>query len=178
VDNAILAAALRLLGEKGYDRMSVDAVAATAGVSKATIYRRFATKADLATAAVASVIDAGALAPEDLAVEEALTWSLDHLARRLRDRHSMALVGTLLVEEERTPDLISLFRERVWALRASHLREILERARARGEVRSVVDLDAVISMLIGSLYAVYIGQARIPRDWPARVVQTALDGLR
>jgi hypothetical protein len=90
----------------------------------------------------------------------------------------MALVGTLLVEEERTPELIALFRERVWAIRAGHLREILGRARARGEVRPTVDLDAVISMLIGSLYAAQIGQAKISRDWPARVVRTALDGLR
>lgn len=178
LDDAILASALRLLGEQGYGRMSIDAVAAAAGVSKPTIYRRFATKADLATAALASVIDGSARPPDDLAVEPALTRALEHLAQRLRAKHSMALVGTLLAEEEQTPELIALFRERVWALRARLLREVLERARARGEVRDDVDVDAVVGMLIGSLYAAHLELAKIPRDWAGRVVRIALDGLR
>lgn len=178
LDDAILSAALRLLGEQGYARMSVDAVAAAAGVSKPTIYRRFPSKADLATAALASVIQDGARPAEGLEVEAALVEALEHLARRLRARHSMALVGTLLVEEEQTPELIALFRERVWALRAGALGEVLERARARGEVRGDVDVEAVVGMLIGSLYAAHLARAKIPRDWARRVVRVALDGLR
>jgi len=158
--------------------MSIEAVADAAGVGKPTIYRRYATKADLATAAIASGIEAAVPLPDELDVETALTRALNNLARRLRDRNSMALVGTLLVEEERTPDLIAKFRERVWSLRARHLREILERARDQNEVRASVDIDAVINMLIGSLYAAHIGDSRISRDWPARVVRTVLDGLR
>ncbi len=90
----------------------------------------------------------------------------------------MALVGTLRLEEESTPELIALFRERVWALRAGVLREILERARARGEIHSDADSDVVVAMLIGSLYAAYLGHAKISRNWPSRVVTAALDGLR
>jgi len=90
----------------------------------------------------------------------------------------MALVGTLLVEEEQTPELIALFRERVWGLRSRLLHEILERARTRGEIRDDVDSDAVVGMLIGSLYAAHLGQAKIPRGWPRRVVEAALEGLR
>jgi AcrR family transcriptional regulator len=179
LDAAILGVALRFLGEQGYGRMSIDAIAAEAGVSKPTIYRRFATKADLATAALASVITDDAARPaDDLGVEEALTRALEHLAQRLRARHSMALVGTLLAEEAQTPELIALFRERVWARRAGLLREVLDRARDRGEVRDDVDVDAVVGMLIGSLYAVHLAQAKIPRDWAGRVVTTALQGLR
>src|SRR5262245_41964594 len=54
-DDAILAAALAELGERGYARMSMDAVAARAGVSKPTVYLRHPTKAELATAAIASM---------------------------------------------------------------------------------------------------------------------------
>jgi AcrR family transcriptional regulator len=178
LDGVILASALRLLSAQGYARMSVDAVAAAAGVSKPTIYRRFRTKADLATAALASVIDDGARLPDGLTVEVALGRTLEQLARRLRARSSMALVGTLLVEEEQTPELIALFRERVWARRAGALREVLLRAVASGEVDRRVDVDAVVCMLIGSLYAVHLSQAKIPRRWAARVVKVALDGLR
>lgn len=93
-------------------------------------------------------------------------------------RTGAAPSAALLAEEEQTPELIALFRERVWGLPAGLLREVLERARARGEVRDDVDLEAVIGMLIGSLYAAYLGLAKIPRDWAGRVVRTALGGLR
>ena len=55
VDEAILAAARAELAERGYARMSVDGVAARAGVSKPTVYLRHRTKAELATAAIASM---------------------------------------------------------------------------------------------------------------------------
>jgi AcrR family transcriptional regulator len=158
--------------------MSISSVAKAAGVSKPTIYRRFATKADLATAALVQRIDETARPPAALDVETALTRALEHLAQRLRTRNSMALVGTLLVEEDQTPELIALFRERVWTLRTELLREILERGQAREEIRNDVDAAVLVGMLIGALYAVHLGQGKIPRGWPARVVSTALEGAR
>ena len=178
VDTAILEVAARMLAEQGYARMSIAVVADAAGVSRPAIYRRFKTKADLAMAALAARIDEQASPPPDLDVETGLTQVLRHLASRLRDKHSMALIGTLLVEEEQTPDLIRLFRERLWATRANMLREIIDRGRERGELRKIVDSDVVVSMLIGALYAAYISQAKIPHDWPERVVRAALDGMR
>ena len=178
VDTAILDVAARLLAELGYARMSIALVADAAGVSRPTIYRRFKTKADLATAALAARIDKQARPPSDLNVETALIQVLRHLAHRLRAKHSMALVGTLLVEEEQTPDLIRLFRKRLWEPRANLLREIIDRGRERGELRKIVDSDVVVSMLIGALYAAYISQAKIPHDWPERAVRAALDGMR
>ena len=178
VDTAILEVAARMLAEQGYARMSIALVADAAGVSRPAIYRRFKTKADLAMAALAARIDEQASPPPDLDVETGLTQVLRHLASRLRDKHSMALIGTLLVEEEQTPELIRLFRERLWATRADLLREIIDRGRERGELRKIVDSDVVVSMLIGALYAAYISQAKIPHDWPERVVRAALDGMR
>lgn len=178
VDTAILEVAARMLAEQGYARMSIAVVADAAGVSRPAIYRRFKTKADLAMAALAARIDEQASPPPDLDVETGLTQVLRHLANRLRDKHSMALIGTLLVEEEQTPDLIRLFRERLWATRANMLREIIDRGRERGELRKIVDSDVVVSMLIGALYAAYISLAKIPHDWPERVVRAALDGMR
>ena len=178
VGAAILTAAARLLAEQGYGRMSIGGVAAAAGVSRPAIYRRYSSKADLATAALASRVDEGARPPADLEVEPALVRTLRHLARRLREKHSMSLVGTLLAEEHQTPDLIALFRKRVWRLRSRLLYEILERARSRGQIRSDADAEVAVGMMIGALYAVHLAKARIPRDWPDRVVRAMLDGLR
>ena len=178
VDNAILDEAARQLAELGYSRMSIASVADAAGVSRPSIYRRFPTKADLAMAALAARIDHQARPPSDLDVETAMIQALRHLAQRLRAKHSMALVGTLLVEEEQTPELIRLFRERLWETRANLLREIIERGRERGELRPDVDSEVVVGMLIGSLYAAHLSLAKIPRDWPARTVRAALEGMR
>ena len=54
-DRQIVAATLRLLSREGYDRTSIEAVAAEAGVTRATVYRRYATKADMVTAAVCTL---------------------------------------------------------------------------------------------------------------------------
>jgi len=178
VDNAILDEAARQLAKLGYSRMSIASVADAAGVSRPSIYRRFQTKADLAIAALAARIDPQARPPSDLDVETALIQALRHLARRLRAKHSMALVGTLLVEEEQTPELIRLFRERLWETRANLLAEIIERGRERRELHPDVDSEVVVGMLIGSLYAAHLSLAKIPRDWPARTVRAALEGMR
>jgi AcrR family transcriptional regulator len=178
VDTAILDVAARLLAEQGYARMSIALVADAAGVSRPAIYRRFKTKADLAMAALAARIDKQARPPSDLDVETALIQVLRNLAHRLRAKHSMALIGTLLVEEEQTPELIRLFRERLWAARADLLQEILDRGRERAELHNTVDSEVVVGMLIGALYAAHLSLAKIPRDWPARVVRAALEGMR
>src|SRR4051794_24200874 len=54
-DERILAAALEHLRERGYRELSIERVACAAGVSKATVYRRYRNKADLASAALAEV---------------------------------------------------------------------------------------------------------------------------
>jgi AcrR family transcriptional regulator len=178
VDDAILDEAVRQLAELGYSRMSIASVADAAGVSRPSIYRRFPTKAGLAMAALAERIDHQARPRSDLDVETAMIQALRHLAQRLRAKHSMALVGTLLVEEEQTPELIRLFRERLWETRADLLREIIERGCQSGELNPDVDSEVVVGMLIGSLYAAHLSLAKIPRDWPERTVRAALKGLR
>ena len=103
-DEAILAAALAELGERGYARMSVDAVAARAGVSKPTVYLRHRTKADLATAAIASMRTQPR--PEPTAdVRSDLIAHLSLLRAGLERPNGMAMFGTVLAEEGETPEI-------------------------------------------------------------------------
>jgi AcrR family transcriptional regulator len=177
MDDAILDAALRLLVEQGYGRLSLEGVAAAAGVGKPTLYRRWTTKADLAMAALARGIDVEEQPPAGGATEERLVFLLRNLTRRLLRPNSMALVGTLLAEETQTPELIALFRDRVWTRRWQAFRGILDEGRARGEVRADADLDAAINLLIGAIYARHLSGAAVPRDWPARTVATVMRGI-
>lgn len=177
VDEAILDAARAELAERGYARMSVDAVAARAGVSKPTVYLRHAGKAELATAALAA--QQGRALPRPSGDTRAdLVAHLRHLRSGVERPFGVATLGTVLAEEARTPELLALFRERIVAPRRRAIRAVLEAARDRGELRADADLDAAVVALAGSYYAQYLAGPPFPRRWPGTVVDVVLDGLR
>jgi AcrR family transcriptional regulator len=176
VDAAILDAALRLLAAEGYARMTVDGVAAEAGVSKAAIYLRYRGKADLATAALAHLREAGQPAPTgdlraDLVVE---LRRLRHNAERVS---AMPLVGTCLMEEQHTPELLPLFRERTLGPRRAWLRELLEEGCARGEIAAGVDLEPAIDLFMGAYQSRYLSGEPLGDGWEEGIVDTLLRGL-
>jgi AcrR family transcriptional regulator len=175
-DRAILEAALDLLSEDGYARMSMDAVAARAGVTKPTVYLRYKGKADLATAALAAH-DPGQPPPEKGELRADLIAHLRHLRRGIERSAGLAMVGNVLAEERQTPELLESFRERVLEPRREELRGVLERARERGEVAAGANLDAALHMLIGAYYAQYLSGEPFGMRWPEAEVDVALVGL-
>jgi AcrR family transcriptional regulator len=177
VDEAILAAARAELAERGYARMSIDAVAARAGVSKPTIYLRHPTKADLATAAIASMRVDPRPAPTD-DVRADLMAHLRLLRAGLERPYGMATLGTVLAEEHETPELLRLFRERLTAPRRRELRAVLQAARDRGELRPEADLDVAVAALVGAFYARYLSGDSLRGRFVGQLVDTVLDGLR
>src|SRR3981081_2209255 len=155
-DVAILRAALRLLASHGYTRMTLDQVAVAAGVSKSTIHLRWKTKADLVTAALESMrmVDAPASSGD---VRTDLVAILRDFAGTVERVRGMALIGTCLAEQAHTPELLILLRERTVLPRRALLREVLERACERGEIRADADeLEAAVSALLGPFYADYL----------------------
>lgn len=169
-EERILAAALAELSRAGYRAMSIDAVARAAGVSKPTIYRRWKGKEDLATAAVRRLQQAEPRACEGSNLER-LVAILRNFRRSLLRPNGMALLGTVLAEEHRTPRLLSLFRERLVASRRAMLRQVLDDARNSGEVREDADLDAAVACLVGSFYARYLAGQPIPPEWADRAAR-------
>jgi AcrR family transcriptional regulator len=165
------------MAERGYARMSVDAVAARAGVSKPTVYLRHASKAELATAALAAYQQRALPRPTGDTRAD-LVALLRHLRRGVERPFGMAMIGTVLAEEHHTPELLALFRERLVAPRRGALRAVLEAARERGELRPGADLDAAVQALVGAYYAQYLEGRPFPRRWPGSVVDVVLDGLR
>jgi AcrR family transcriptional regulator len=176
-DAAILSAALTLLAREGYSRMSMDAVATEAGVSKPTIYARYRGKADLATAALRDLRESGAPAPTgDLRTD--LVAQLSQLRINSRSTSATSLVGTCLTEERHTPELLVLFRERTIAPRLAILRALLGTAHDRGELRADADIDAAAILLLGALHAQHMSGEVPDEPWEERIVDTILDGLR
>jgi AcrR family transcriptional regulator len=165
LDRAILLAAGRQLGELGYARMSLESVAAAAGTTVPSLRRRYRTKAELVAAVISSlrVEEPPADAPTPRAHALAV---LENFHSNLRAMPALAILGSLLAEEERHPELLDLFKSRIVEPRRALLRQAL----AAGDLPAATDLDALTSMLIGSFYARYVTIAGIPDDWPNRVL--------
>ncbi len=176
VERRILQTALRHLSEYGYSRMSMDQVAEEAGTGKPTIYRRWPSKADLATAALRT-LQLAEPAPATGSPRQDLTLILRQSRRSLLRPNGMSLIGTVLAEEPHNPELLRLFRQRIVAPRRRMIRDAIDRAKASGEIRGDVDGAVVAAMLVGSFYAAYLASPSVPADLSDRLVRLLWDGI-
>lgn len=175
-DRAILTAALESMARDGYAGMSVDAVAEAAGVTKPTIYRRWPSKEDLATAALA-MMQTEDLPKPGRSPKAGVIAAVRHFQHCLLRPNGMTMIGTLLAEEHRTPALMKLFRERITLPRRQHIRATLERAREAGLIRGNCDLDVAVNLLVGSLYAKHLLGQGVPESWAEDVVELIWKGI-
>ncbi|HEX5713503.1 MAG TPA: TetR/AcrR family transcriptional regulator [Solirubrobacterales bacterium] len=163
VDEAIVAATMALLGERGFGAMTIEAVAVAAGVGKPAIYRRFADKAELATAVVSRQL-------RDLEVPELgdtreELWLAVERGFPADAPAYLRLIGGLAAEEKRHPELIAAFRENVLGPRREAVRVLIERGQARGDLRPEVDPVAALDALAGPLLARAFAGVETGPEW-------------
>jgi AcrR family transcriptional regulator len=165
----ILSCALDQLAEDGYAGMSIDGVARAAGVSKTTIYRRFADKNDLVTAAIAtySIQDVENLEGD---TRRKLIAIMQSARERMIDGPGMTIMRQILAEAQRNPELVRLHRERTIQPKMAAIAGLLQEGVERGEVRGDADLQLIAELLSGSWLARWNRGAEFPADWSTRVV--------
>lgn len=170
----ILRAALEILAEVGYDRLTMDAVAHRAKASKATLYRRWESKAVLVIDALLAekqhspAPDTGSLRGDLLATYCGLGG--------LTDRTMLAKMGAVITAIGRDEEFAAAFRDQFIAPKTATSRAIFERARDRGELRDDVDLDILAPALAGIvLHRVFLhGEEPNPRTVEQVVDQIVL----
>jgi AcrR family transcriptional regulator len=143
-DAALREAALELLAEIGYDRLSIDAVAARAKASKMTIYRRWSGKAELVVDALTSLRK-----PGEIPDTGSLRGDLQAMASRSDSpgtRFDAQLLLGLVTALARDPELRQVIREHFLGRGGIQLRQVFERAVARGEIPPGRNLDLLISI--------------------------------
>jgi AcrR family transcriptional regulator len=148
---AILEATLDLLVEEGFSSMSIEAVATRAGVGKATIYRRWPSKADLVAEAVARLKDHELHDVDTGNVREDLA-SLWHQAFRTAKSGSgevTELMIKLMSARARHPELQEAFVRHVIEPRRRIVANVLRRGIERGEVRADLDIELAMDVLMG-----------------------------
>jgi len=175
LDEVILRTAQAHLARHGYAAMSVSAIAADAGTTRQAVYRRWPTKADLATAAVAAMARPTAVAADGDPFE-ALVTELADFARGITRPDGLPLVGTMLLSGA-DPELVRLYRQRVVAPRRNRIRAILTEARDAGLLDAAADIDSAVPMLTGAWYATALGGRTPPPDWPRRTATLAWRAL-
>jgi AcrR family transcriptional regulator len=148
-DRAILGATLELVGETGLAGLTVDAVAARAGVSKPTIYRRWSSKESLVLAAWHECV-AQLQAPDT----GSLRGDLEQLCNAIREgigSGTMQHVFPQMLAAARVNQELGADFDRFLQERRRPTREVLRRARDRGELAPDVDLDLVHDLLVGPI---------------------------
>lgn len=157
--------------------MTVDDVAATAGVGKATVYRRWPSKDDLAVAAMERLYSVEIPAPDTGSIVTDLTESFRAVLTFIGTPEGRAYLKMSIAESVRDPRIAALYRTAT--MRAEdQAREMYTRAIERGEVRADVDLDCCVQWL-GGVLAV---RAITDRPFPGleevdRLVSQSLQGI-
>jgi AcrR family transcriptional regulator len=141
-EQAILDAALDLLGEVGYDRMSMDGLAARAQASKATIYRRWPGKAQVVVEAIRRRGCPDLTAPDTGGLRGDLQGALRMKCDAMSGEDGPLFVG-LLMAARKDPELADLLHAQMRNDSRPFLAELLDRAVGRGEIPSCPDPAAV-----------------------------------
>lgn len=150
VDHKILQTTRELIEEAGYPALTVDQVAGRAGVGKAAIYRRYASKAEMAFAATMHgqwpppLTDTGSLHGDLLALARAFH-------RRTATPAARHVAPALINELAGNPELADRFEDTFLAAEHATLTEIIERAVRRGELAGPIDPAIAHLLLLGSL---------------------------
>lgn len=160
-DGRITAAAAELLLERGFEKTTVDEVAARAGVGKATVYRRWRSKDDLAVAAMESLFASEMPEPDTGSIREDLTESYRRALEFVNSPLGARFVRMSVSESIRDQRIAALYRSSV-ERREGQSRRTFERAVERGEVRGDVDIDAAVQWLGGMITA----RAVVGRPFP------------
>jgi AcrR family transcriptional regulator len=171
---AMLQATLELLAEVGFDAMSIDAIAARAKVGKTTIYRRYASKAELVADAIESVRDeimipdTGSLKSDiDALIQNAAQITLSPLGRQT--------VAMIIGSASSNAQFAQIYWAKYLQPRRQNFAVVLDRAKARHEIPADLDSDLIFDTMSGIMLYALIFQPT-PETWMT-YVRRALDLL-
>jgi AcrR family transcriptional regulator len=160
-DARITAAAAELLLERGFEKTTVDEVAARAGVGKATVYRRWPSKEDLAVSAMERLYDAEFPEPDTGSIATDLAESYRSVLTFVNSPQGAAFLRMSIAESVRDDRIAALYRSSTLR-REEQSRITFERAIARGEVRPDVDVDSAVQWLGGMITVRAVGGRPMP----------------
>ncbi|SOD70876.1 TetR family transcriptional regulator [Jatrophihabitans sp. GAS493] len=175
---AIVQAAGELMYEGGMKAATMEAIAARAGVSKATIYKWWPSRNAVALEGFfARVRDASEI-PETDDLRQALSYEVDALIQVFRDTEGGPLMRAIIGQAVADPDVALALRERWLAPRREVVAEILTEAVRRGELRADTDTDLAADQLFAPIYhRLIFGHEPLDAGMAERIVNQLLHGI-
>ena len=176
--SSILRSTLKLLGESGFPDLTIEALAAHAGVGKATVYRLWPNKAALIADAFASSTTRKLHFPDTGSVHTDLSQQMRQLVKVFRSPRGR-IVSAILGAGQSDRALIAAFRERFLWPRRQEAYATLRRGIQRGELRKNIDMDLVLDSLYGPIYMRFlIRHDKLTPDFVDGVCKLVLTGAR
>ena len=174
---AILTAARELLIEKGFAAMRLEHVAARAGVGKATIYRRWASKEALAQDLLAHLAAPHIAVADSGDTREELLAAVTNPMRVVTETDFGPVIRALLSQIASDPSIGDPFRATVVEARRAEIAKVIERGIARGDLRADADAGVATELLVGPVYFRLMFGGVLDLDFAKRVVDTAMRGF-
>lgn len=176
---AVLAAAGDLMLEGGLAAATMDAIAARAGVSKATIYKWWRSRGAVALEGFLTKVATAVSVPEGASLEEALRTQVGTLVGVFRTTAAGSLMRALAGEAVSNPDIGRALREQWFAPRRAVIAELLRGGVERGELRADLDVAAAVDQLFAPVYQRLIfGHEPLDTDLAGTLVAQAVNGFR
>jgi AcrR family transcriptional regulator len=178
LDHAILKAAVDLVLASGFHALSMDAIAAKAGVGRMTIYRRWPNKAAIIMDAFVMRVDPGTLFSPASSFTESIRLQMRTMAKAFRGRDG-ALIKVLLAEAQFDPELAKALRERWTMPRRKMAVEYFREGVRQGVLRSDIDPDAMIDLLYAPLYyRLQMGTGPLSDSYVDEIFEHGMKGLK
>lgn len=175
---AILKATLYLLGRQPLRRITTDAIAQRAGVSKATIYKWWPNKSMVALDAYLADMTEQVATPDTGSAEMDFTLQLKSVTAFYTSSLGR-LFGQFLAEGQSDPEFLALFRERFLQARRDAARVMWQRGVERGEIRDDIDSDTVLDLIYGPLvFRLLAGHGPMNELEAEKVVVAVFGGIR
>ena len=177
-EQAIIEATLDLFAEQGFEGVCVEAVAARAGVGKATIYRRWPNKEELLLAAFGS-LKSPYPEPGGVCARDDLVAMLSVMCADMADPRKARRYALLLGEGRKYPRLMERYTETVVRPRREAMRAVIRRGIESGELRADTDVEIAMLALTGTILAKEkSADGSLDGDFAARIVDELMLGLR
>lgn len=174
---AILNATIDLLEKSGYSTLTIEAIAAHAGVGKATIYRWWANKSFLVLDAFLMSTETHMYFLEKTSIRENFRQQLHTLANVLNGTLGRTMIA-LVAESGEDSELAKAFYTNYLNPRREDAKMILERAIVQGEIHSTINIDVASDMLYGPIYfRILIYKKKVDAEFIDTLVDQVMKGI-
>jgi len=173
-DESILEAAVDVFAEVGLEALTMEGVAARAGVSKNTVYRRYPNKLDLVVSAVRCYTNVGAPPPDTGTTRDDVHDLVEGLVAILTATPVGRMLPILVAVRTRVPELDAAYAEIVAEKRARHA-VVVRRGIERGDFRADVDVDVVVDAFTSpTFYRFLVTKSPLDAAFVAAVVDSTM----